>query len=147
MQNEIEDILKSLEGLPNYPAIKFIKDITIPTFYCDKILLIIILQNLIMNSINYSDLTKEKPYIKISAFEHQKNVFLVVEDNGIGIGADIQPKVFDMFYRGTTVSKGSGLGMYIIKNAVKKLRGRVTLKSWEGIGTTISIQLPKVEQL
>lgn len=72
-------------------------------------------------------------------------VVLVVEDNGIGMAVDIQHRVFDMFYRGTTVSKGSGLGMYIVKNAVKKLKGVISLKSEEGVGTAVSIQLPKID--
>lgn len=145
LQKEVEDILESLNSLPNFSNINFIKQVTIPTFLCDKILLIIILQNLIINSINYSDASKEHQFIKISAKEYEKEIMIIVEDNGIGMAVDIQHRVFDMFYRGTTVSKGSGLGMYIVKNAVKKLKGVISLKSEEGVGTAVSIQLPKID--
>ncbi len=145
LQKEVEDILESLNSLPNFSNINFIKQVTIPTFLCDKILLIIILQNLIINSINYSDASKEHQFIKISAKEYEKDIMIIVEDNGIGMAVDIQHRVFDMFYRGTTVSKGSGLGMYIVKNAVKKLKGVISLKSEEGVGTAVSIQLPKID--
>ena len=145
LQKEVEDILESLNSLPNFSNINFIKQVTIPTFLCDKILLIIILQNLIINSINYSDANKGHQFIKISAKEYEKDIMIIVEDNGIGMAVDIQHRVFDMFYRGTTVSKGSGLGMYIVKNAVKKLKGVISLKSEEGVGTAVSIQLPKID--
>ena len=68
---------------------------------------------------------------------------IVLSDNGTGIAPDIQKKVFEMFYRGTNTSKGSGLGLYIVKNAVKKLSGSILLESKEGEGTTFSIDLPK----
>jgi len=145
LQKEVEDILESLNSLPNFSNINFIKQVTILSLLCDKILLIIILQNLIINSINYSDASKEHQFIKISAKEYEKDIMIIVEDNGIGMAVDIQHRVFDMFYRGTTVSKGSGLGMYIVKNAVKKLKGVISLKSEEGVGTAVSIQLPKID--
>jgi signal transduction histidine kinase len=63
-------------------------------------------------------------------------------DNGIGIKKEYVKKVFDMFYRATEKSQGSGLGMYIVKQAVDKLKGSIKVKSTFGKGTTIKITLP-----
>jgi PAS domain S-box-containing protein len=143
LKKEIDDILDSLKHLPNYAQIGFIKEINVPVLFSDKILLIIILQNLIINSINYYDEKKEKPFLHIKTFENINGIKIILSDNGVGIPADMQEKVFEMFFRGTNTSKGSGLGLYIVKNAIKKLNGTIHLASNEGEGTTFSINLPK----
>jgi signal transduction histidine kinase len=51
-------------------------------------------------------------------------------------------KIFNMFYRATERSQGSGLGMYIVKQAVEKLNGSISLHSEYGVGTNIKITLP-----
>jgi len=48
-----------------------------------------------------------------------------------------------MFYRGNQTSKGSGLGLYLVKNGAQRLGGKVTLQSDIGIGTTICVFLPE----
>lgn len=140
---EIFEITESLKHLPNFSQISFVRDINTPAVYSDRTLLIIALQNLIINSINYYDEKKESSFIRISAAETAQGIEIVVSDNGIGIPADLQTKVFEMFYRGTTVSKGSGLGLYIVKNALKKLKAALRLESEEGKGTVFTITLPK----
>ena len=67
-----------------------------------------------------------------------------IEDNGIGIPEKEKAKVFNMFYRANEQSKGSGLGLYIVKETVEKLEGTITLKSEEGQGTTFEIYLPNL---
>jgi signal transduction histidine kinase len=63
-------------------------------------------------------------------------------DNGIGISAENQEKIFNMFYRASEQSDGSGLGLYIVKNAIDKLNGSVQVTSKEGEFTNFIIQLP-----
>ncbi len=65
-----------------------------------------------------------------------------VIDNGIGIRKDIQAKIFNVFFRGTEDSKGTGLGLYILKNALDKLNGHVLLESEINKGSTFSVFLP-----
>ena len=67
---------------------------------------------------------------------------IFVEDNGIGIKEEVQSKVFDMFYRGTDASVGSGLGLYIVKEALDKLNASIKLTSVVGKGTKFAIHLP-----
>ena len=65
-----------------------------------------------------------------------------ISDNGEGIPSNELPKIFDMFYRGSESSQGSGLGLYIVKNAVNKLSGHIYVTSEEGMGTTFTVELP-----
>ena len=108
----------------------------------DKTRIIFILNNLLTNSINYSDLTKESSYIKISGVVINNEFNLVIEDNGQGIKEKYLPKLFDMFYRANEGSSGSGLGLYIVKESLEKLNGTVKLESTFGIGTKVSVSLP-----
>ena len=64
------------------------------------------------------------------------------KDNGIGIRDEHLDKIFNMFYRATERSQGSGLGMYIVKQAVEKLDGKITINSKYGEGTEIKVVLP-----
>lgn len=143
LDKEISDILDSLKHIPNFSQIKILKEINVSAVFCDKILLIIILQNLIINSVNYYDTDKETHFIRIQALEWPDRTEIVISDNGIGIPTEIQEKVFEMFFRGSNISKGSGLGLYIVKNAVKKLKGTIHLESKEGEGATFTIGLPR----
>lgn len=100
-----------------------------------------IIQNLVENSVKYTG-NSATPYIDISISEYEKGIKIVVKDNGIGIEPELHAKIFDMFFRGTEISKGSGLGLYILKKAVNNLHGRIELESQKGIGTTFTIFIP-----
>ena len=93
----------------------------------DKIRLTVILSNLIGNAIKYHDLNKEKPFIEIG-YEPDE-CCLYIEDNGTGVKAEHQQKIFNMFYRGSDRVTGSGLGLFITKEAVAKLGGSIGLRS------------------
>ena len=63
-------------------------------------------------------------------------------DNGIGISEEIKDKVFNMFFRGTARSEGSGLGLYITRLAVEKLGGRIRLLQSGSKPTVFEITIP-----
>ena len=63
-------------------------------------------------------------------------------DNGIGIDESNLPRIFEMFYRATEQSDGSGIGLYIVKNAIEKLGGQITVASRFNQGTRFNIILP-----
>lgn len=107
----------------------------------DPFRLSIIFNNLISNAIKYYDPGK-KSFVKLSAKRHKKFLVLTLEDNGMGIPEDLQPNVFDMFYRASLLSQGAGLGLYIVKKAVNKLGGEINLVSKLGVGTTFTIRIP-----
>jgi len=108
----------------------------------DKSRLSVILNNLMANAIKYHDPQKAEQWIDVQVSNSNGTLKLQVSDNGIGIDQEHQNKVFDMFYRGTFQSKGSGLGLYIVKETVVKMNGTVLLNSTPGIGSSFLITVP-----
>jgi signal transduction histidine kinase len=111
--------------------------------HIDKTRLQIVLQNLLGNSIKYSDPKKSARWVRIKAVAEAGSVLLSVEDNGIGIAPELLPRVFDMFYRASERSKGSGLGLFITREAIQKIGGTVAVESEPGIGTRFYLTLAR----
>lgn len=111
-------------------------------FYSDKGRVTMILNNLVSNSLRYQG--PQTPFVEIKVQVSAGAVDILVRDNGIGIGEEHQQKVFDMFYRASGKSIGSGLGLYIVKEAVDKLNGAIELKSQVGEGTEFLVRLPNM---
>lgn len=111
-------------------------------FVSDKYRVGVILNNLISNALRYFDAEKNNPYVVITIFCNKNEASITVEDNGIGISEKIQPKIFDMFYRGTSISGGTGLGLYIVKEMVQKLNGNLLLQAEEGRGAKFTVTIP-----
>lgn len=101
-----------------------------------------IFRNLISNAIKYRKINGESCKVSINVDVNSERAMIVFKDNGIGISAENLSKIFEMFYRASEQSEGSGLGLYIVKNAVEKLGGLLSVKSLPGEGTTFEITLP-----
>ncbi len=136
----VAEHIDKLAHLSPEPITKNISADDVP-FFSDKARLSSILQNILSNSILYQDRSKGL-YLFIRVFVTPQNATLVISDNGIGIPEPILPKVFDMFYRGTELSKGVGLGLYNVKEMVARLGGKISLTSVAQEGTTCVISLP-----
>jgi len=102
----------------------------------------IILSNIISNAIKYHNLRQEHPWVEVKAIIQDNNCVLCIADNGTGILPDKIDHVFEMFFRATDRSAGSGLGLFIVKEAVDKLNGKIDLKSEYGRGSEFIITLP-----
>ncbi len=115
-----------------------------PKVKVDPALLSEILHNLLTNAVRYSKPRACK--VKISAKHKQENYIISVEDNGIGVPASDQPKIFQRFYRADNAveaqDNGTGLGLYLVKKIVEALGGKIWYKSYEHKGTTFYISLP-----
>lgn len=138
----IDKCFSDLSYLNGAEKIEKIVTISHESFYCDKWRVNEIFRNLISNAIKYHNPDEENPYIKIDVEIINDRVKIRFRDNGIGIDQEIIPKVFDMFYRATEYSEGSGIGLYIVKNAVDKLAGKVSVHSEINVGTSFEIILP-----
>jgi signal transduction histidine kinase len=138
----IDDIIKSLSHFDNARDVSIENEVPIESvIYADRYRLSVILNNLITNAIKYADLSKEKPYVKINLTQESDYCYIHIIDNGIGIKEEHQQKVFDMFYRASTKSKGSGLGLYIVKESVDKMKGQINVQSEYGKGSVFSLIL------
>jgi signal transduction histidine kinase len=102
----------------------------------------IILNNLISNAIKYRHIAR-KPKIQIECKHADNKAIVTVRDNGVGIKDEHLTKIFDMFYRTSDQSSGSGLGLYIVKETVKKLGGTVAVNSEVNNGTIFTIVVPE----
>ncbi|MCS6821173.1 MAG: PAS domain-containing sensor histidine kinase [Microscillaceae bacterium] len=117
------------------------------TIYTDSMRLQMILTNLISNAFRYMNYDQEQPCISIIAQETPKKWVIQVIDNGIGIAKEHQRKIFNMFYRATNKVSGTGLGLYIVKEACQKIGAKIKLYSELNKGSTFTIEIPiqKVE--
>jgi signal transduction histidine kinase len=141
----IKESLNELQYHKNFDKIRFKKKIEIKdAFYSDEKRIRIILNNLLSNAVKYYDEKKEKPEIKIEILQKNNYAELSVEDNGIGIKKEMKDRVFDMFYRASEKSYGSGLGLYIVKETVNKINAEFTMQSNEGEYTIFTIRIPNL---
>jgi len=107
----------------------------------DRHMLRNILNNLLSNAIKYSP---ERTAIRLGLVFLHDAVLLSVADNGIGIPADEQERLFERFFRASNTSgiSGTGLGLSIVKKYVDLMGGEIRLESRQGLGSTFFIQLP-----
>lgn len=113
-------------------------------FGSDESRISILLNNLISNAMRYYDPEKQDPFIEINIVSGTNGANIEIRDNGIGIAKEYHQKIFDMFFRVSEKSKGSGLGLYLVKETVDKLKGQIDLRSEPGVGTAFSIFLPSL---
>lgn len=142
--NEIIDsVLRNFTHLDNFKrtliSVNIKKDFPL---YTDVKRLKLLLNNLISNALTFKVPMNNNHKIVVSILIDHYNYELEVTDNGIGIKKDCQEKIFDIFYRGSELSIGVGLGLYMTKNIVADLNGNITLKSKIGKGTTFKVNLP-----
>lgn len=100
-----------------------------------------ILLNLVSNAIKYR--SPDRPLqVRIKTEIRDRFFYLSVQDNGLGIPAGKQEKVFQLFKRMHVHVEGSGVGLYIVKRIVENSGGKVSVQSREGEGTTFEVSLP-----
>lgn len=138
----IVEVLESLGHMQGYNQVAIVnnvpQDFEVVT---DQDRLKVILSNLIANAVNYRDPAK-RPFVRISAEQESGSWLLSVEDNGIGIKQEYQDKIFDMFYKAHDRGNGTGLGLYIVREALVRLKGKIEVKSNYGKGSTFTVTLP-----
>ena len=144
-QFDLKTIIREIyEGLdikecPEFTLQEEYKDST--AIIADKGRLHTILRNLITNSFKYRKKEISDPFVKIIYTRTDKQLTITIEDNGQGIAEESLDKVYDMFYRGTSSTSGTGLGLYICKEMLLKMGASFRLESTLGTGTRFSFTL------
>ncbi len=114
-----------------------------PAIIGDELHLSNVIFNLLDNALKYGS---TDPKIRVATQNLDETISITVEDNGIGMGRDQLSKIFDQFYRVPTGNlhdvKGFGLGLSYVSDIVKRLRGKVSVKSEKGKGTIFEVVLP-----
>lgn len=138
--SEVTDALNFSKGNPGIRIENLVpEDIVL---YTDGMRLKIILSNLIDNSLKYCDIRKQQPFIRIEADANENMNRIMVKDNGVGIDQLYLDKIFNMFFRASENSKGSGLGLYIVKETLNRINGNIQVESSLGTGTTFVVSIP-----
>jgi len=106
----------------------------------DQKLLTMALERVLANAVMFAHPEREPEiigrYAKVNSKYHQ----LTVSDNGIGIAEEQMEKIFKMFFRGSMLSTGSGLGLYLAQSAITKLGGTIQASSVNGTGSVFTLR-------
>lgn len=136
--------IKSLQTLSKQKRLKLIH--TYPTkkiiVKADKEKVKEVLNNLLSNAIKYS----EKGSITVSHVIDKDYIVTHIADQGLGISSEDQKKIFTRFFRAEEQAgkiPGTGLGLFIVKQLIEKMGGKIWFSSKLGQGTTFSFSLPK----
>ena len=112
-------------------------------YEADRRLINIIFNNLLENAILYQSNHRHRDgEVEVKIVNGQSKVKIDITDNGIGISDAVISEIFDLFSIGTDKTKGYGLGLYIVKKAVDKLNGEITVESKEHEYTQFHLTLP-----
>lgn len=125
----------------NFLFKKTISDDTSKVF-ADRSRLNTVLKNIIGNAVKYLRRDIDNPIVEIWSRMEDGQLLVTIKDNGEGIEAEHLPKVFDMFYRASKSSSGSGLGLYICREIIQKMNGQILLTSEGSKGAEVNIRIP-----
>jgi PAS domain S-box-containing protein len=139
----IEWVIQNHKYYDNFSKVRFSVHVKESgSFLSDKRRIQVILNNLVSNSLRFHNYNQPDPYIDIEVDISSANALITVKDNGTGIHNDHISRIYEMFYRGTERSRGSGIGLYIVKEIVDKLNGTIEVESSLQSGTVFSVDLP-----
>jgi len=113
------------------------------SFASDRFRLKTIIRNIVSNAFKYNRDDVES-WVKINVELDDAEAVIRIVDNGQGIRKTELEKVFGMFHRSNESSDGTGLGLYIVKELVDKLKGDIKLESEFGSGTSIELRIPNL---
>ena len=111
-------------------------------FFSDLDRVNILLRNIISNGLKFQDPYKQSHILHFVLDCKHDKFSVTIEDNGVGIKEEYLNKVFDLFFRGSDMFCGSGLGLYISREVASKLGGDVQINSIHGKGTTVKVSIP-----
>lgn len=139
----LDEIQTELSFHSNFLKIEFQKSLSQQhIFYSDQERIKLMLGNIIKNCLDFMDSNKSRNIVDIEIKVTDEKVVVKIFDNGIGISKSNVDRVFDLFYRGSDRSRGSGLGLFESKEIIVKLGGKIKLNSEYSIGTSIELDIP-----
>jgi two-component system sensor histidine kinase/response regulator len=116
-------------------------------FSCDGFRLSMILNNLISNAVKYQRADEAHPSVKLTADVSEKQATIYIEDNGVGIIEEHLNKIFEIFFRSTDFKNGLGIGLYIVKEALTRIGGEISVQSEFGKGTAFTLIVPNQKSM
>lgn len=139
----VDQIISELRYMPGADHVEIFNEVPSNTIInSDEQRILTILNNLISNGINYRGIDNVKSFIKIQFIADKHAWKLIVKDNGQGVAEDQKEKIFEMFHRANLESEGSGLGLFIVKEAADRLDGKISLESALALGSEFVFDFP-----
>lgn len=127
------------------PSIDFLIEVNQPSAFINDVFRVnIILDNLISNAVKYQKPAYDAPWVKIKVNTDNNKAVIEIEDNGIGILEEHLNNIFKMFFRSVTHINGNGIGLYIVKEALNRIGGDISVHSVHGEGTVFRIVIPNL---
>lgn len=142
----LDEVLEEFQTTMRSSNIKLSLDVAadLPTMRSDSFWIKEAIKNLVDNAVRYKK--EDKGSIKITLKKKGSSIYFEIKDTGIGIPKEAQKHVFEKFYRGRNVIKyqteGTGLGLYIVRETIRQLGGKVDFQSQENEGATFWFTLP-----
>jgi len=133
----------------SHPDVNISKNIdaNLTAVECDSQGIILVISNLLENGVKYNFKKDKRLYIKL--LDNKNSIILEISDNGNGIDDKDKKKIFNKFFRSgneeTRKTKGTGLGLYIVKEIIDSHEGFIELKPNIPEGTIFKIKLPKTQ--
>ena len=115
----------------------------LPFVYGDKNRLRQVFINVVDNAIKYSD---KGDTVSVEAYEEDGDICISVSDTGIGISKEDLPRIKQKFFKANHTRRGSGIGLAVADEIISRHGGVLTIDSEQGVGTTVMITLPCIEQ-
>lgn len=115
----------------------------LPFVYGDKNRLRQVFINIVDNAIKYSD---KGDTVSVEAYEQDGDIVITVSDTGMGISKEDLPKIKTKFFKANHTRRGSGIGLAVADEIIARHNGTLTIDSEQGVGTTVMITLPCIEQ-
>ncbi|MDX2190698.1 MAG: ATP-binding protein [Bacteroidota bacterium] len=144
--NNLEEQINKVIMYHSSPIEKMNIEISIPKgvyIFTDRYIINEIMNIIIQNAFDFSDSTKEHSFLHIYFEETHNQNIIYFADNGIGMNENIKENIFNIYYRGSVQSKGTGVGLYICKIACEKINAKITFESEEHKGSIFKIEIPK----
>jgi signal transduction histidine kinase/ligand-binding sensor domain-containing protein len=138
----VDETIGELKFIPEAEKIRFNLTLSNAQIVSDAHRLKIILSNLLGNAVKYHDSTKPENIVNLEFRKNGSGWILDITDNGIGIEKERLTRVFELFYRATESAKGSGLGLYIVKDTIDRLGGCIVVDSEIGKWTKFTLSFP-----
>lgn len=139
----IDTVLEPFMSTIDRIGIKLVKNIQVADpWHIDRYSFSLILKHLVSNAITYQDPIKANKEISIHVLANQRYTILQVNDNGLGIPKELQPKLFQPFFRGHETSSGLGMGLFQVSKLIENAGGHLLFTSNEQEGTTFSVTIP-----
>jgi PAS domain S-box-containing protein len=113
-------------------------------FVTDPVRMRTVLRNILSNSFKFYNPSNSVSFIKLKIKVDKSHVAIQLRDNGTGMEWIHKGRIYDMFFRGTAQSTGTGLGLYIVKSMIEKLKGNISFESTLYRGSTFLMSIPNI---